>query len=74
MSINADQERHINNLFTYHAPQVDQIDRYVKIREEFRKLALVVVDLTPQSAQQDTAIALLHLASMSANAAIAVNE
>lgn len=64
----------IDNLFTYHSPKNDQLDRYAKIREEFRKIGHLIIELTPQSPQQDTAIALLHLASMAANSAIAVNE
>ena len=68
------KHQYIDNLFTYHPPHGDQLDRYATIRDEFRKLGHLVVELTPQSPQQDTAITLLHQASMSANSAIAVNE
>lgn len=60
--------------FTYHAPKGDQTQRYEQIREKAKEFALLILDLTPVSLEQDQALMLLNLTSMSANAAIARNE
>jgi hypothetical protein len=64
----------INNLFTYHAPKGDQTERYNKIREKAKELALVIVENTPAYADQSAAIRKLRESVMTANAAIACNE
>lgn len=64
----------IENDFTYHTPKGDQIERYAQIRDKGKEFALLIAELTPESAEQDQALQLLNLATMSANAAIARNE
>lgn len=64
----------IDNTFTYHAPKGNQNERYVKIREKAKELALVIHELTPASSEQTLAFRDLQRCVMMANAAIAVNE
>mgnify|MGYP000996575556 CR=1 FL=1 len=64
----------LDALFTYHAPRGDQAERYDKLRAAARAYAQAVVDLTPESAEQTLAVRAIHVASMHANSAIAVNE
>ncbi len=64
----------LENLFSYHAPQGNQVDRYNRIREAAKGFAQVIVDNTPESAEQTLAIRKAHDAMMQANAAIAINE
>lgn len=61
----------LDNIFTYHAPNGDQLDRYARIRTAARQFAQVVVDNTPSSADQTVAIRKLSEAVMTANASIA---
>lgn len=60
--------------FKYHAPNQDQIDRMVKLREQAKELALAIVALTPGSREQSLALTNVEQAVMYANAAIARNE
>ena len=64
----------IENSFTYHAPQGDQTDRYVDIRELAKRLALYMVDYCPESRELSLALTKLEEAVFWANAAIARNE
>lgn len=64
----------INNLFSYHSPKGDQTERYNRIREKAREFAHLINDNTPSGAEQTLAIRQLHLVTMHANSAIAVNE
>lgn len=52
----------------------DQVKRYKDLRDAVKNYASLVVALTPESEQQKLAINSIHIASMMANAAIAVNE
>jgi hypothetical protein len=61
----------LENIFTYHAPKGDQLQRYQRIREEALQFAHTIVDLTPESADQTAAIRKLSECVMTANAAIA---
>jgi hypothetical protein len=61
-------------LFKYHKPTGTQPDRYARLREAAKTYAAVVAELTPESPEQTLAIRAIHLASMHANSAIAVNE
>jgi len=60
--------------FTYHPPSPEQTQRYVLLREEAYKLALLIVRNTPNSREQATALTKLEEAIFSANAAIARRE
>lgn len=64
----------IEKRFTYHPPKGDQADRYGKIREAAKALAITLVDLTPSSREQSLALTHLDEVVMFANAAIARNE
>lgn len=67
-------EEEIENRFTYHAPVGDQAERYKKISEAAKQLALVIKENTPDCADQTVAIRKVEEARMAANATIALNE
>jgi hypothetical protein len=64
----------VMSMFTYHPPSGNQATRYNTLREEFRRLALKIIDLTPICADQTVAIRKLWETSMAVNATIACNE
>lgn len=61
----------VENDFTYHPPQGDQSQRYIKMRETAKSLALLMVELCPEGRERSTALTKLEEAVMWANAAIA---
>ena len=61
----------LENRFTYHRPKDDQPAKYEAIRGQAKALAELIVDLTPESREQSTALTKLEEVSMWANAAIA---
>lgn len=62
----------LTNLFTYHAPKGDQLERYQAIRSAALEFAKVIVANTPSSADQTAAIRLLRECVFTANASIAL--
>lgn len=60
--------------FTYHAPKEGQPERYQKIREKAKELALLIVELTPASREQSISVTYVEKVVFYANAAIARNE
>ena len=64
----------IEKRFTYHPPKDDQPQRYVKIRETAKELALLIDCCCPASLEKTYAISKLDEAVMWANASIARNE
>lgn len=66
--------RGIENMFTYHAPNPSQIQRYQVIREGAKQLGRTMLNCCPHSRERSAAITLLQNAVMMANAAIAINE
>ncbi len=64
----------LDNLFRHHPPKENQVERFAEIREAAQTFAQVIVDLTPESAEQTLAIRKAHEAMMQANSAIACNE
>jgi len=66
----------INNNFTYHAPlaELDQVQRYEKMRDMFRAFALYLTENCPDSRELSVAMTHLETSLMWANAAIARNE
>lgn len=64
----------IDKLFTYHAPKEGQPVRYERIRGAAKELALIIVQNTPESADQTAAIRKLREAVMTANASIALED
>lgn len=67
-------EQDLDNYFSYHPPQGDQVERYANIREAGRLMAQVIIDSTPAGADQTAAIRKIREAVMTANAAIACGE
>lgn len=64
----------LDQIFTYHVPFGDQVERYVALREFGHRLALGITQLTPPSREQSLALTAVQQAVMWANAAIAINE
>ena len=64
----------INNIFTYHAPKGDQLERYEAIRELAKQFAHLINSSTPESREKSLALTNLQQTVMWANAAIAINE
>jgi hypothetical protein len=67
-------EHDLDNVFQYHAPKGDQVERYQKIREAGKALALVIMNTVPSCADRSAAIRKVREAVMTANAGIAINE
>ena len=65
-------KKDLEEVFTYHTPDADQIPRYNRIREKAHDLALEILKWTPACADQSAAIRLVREAMMTANAAIAL--
>jgi hypothetical protein len=74
MGISDKQRADIENRFSYHSPKPGQQERYTKITEAYKQLALTIADLTPESREQSYALNLLWQSRMAANGSIAVNE
>jgi len=68
------KQQQIENAFTYHSPKDDQLERYQRIREKGKELALLIDQITPPSREQSLALTNLEQATMWANASIARNE
>lgn len=66
--------RDIENWFSYHSPTQEQVGRFEKLREAAKQFAYVIVECTPECADQAAALRQLRETVMSANAAIACNE
>lgn len=64
----------IENNFTYHSPNESQQERYPKLREKAKELAILICELTPASREQSVALTELETSVFWANAAIARNE
>lgn len=64
----------VNNDFTYHSPNGEQVERMAGIRQECKNLAAKILQDTPASREQSLALTSLEEVSMWANAAIARNE
>jgi len=64
----------IENNFTYHPPNDDQIPRYKALRSLGKDLANAINSYTPDSREKSLALTNLEQSIMWANAAIARNE
>lgn len=62
----------IEDIFTYHAPKPEQIEKYAKINEAFQSCAKVINEVMPAGAGATSAIRKLSEARMAANAAVAL--
>ena len=70
----ADKDVMLQKNFIYHAPKNDQQERYEKLRSGFKELARLIIDSTPSSREQSTALTNLETSMFWSNAAIARNE
>ena len=61
----------IENRFTYHPPQPDQIPKFEQLRNKAKELALLVEELVPDSREKSLALTKIEESNMWANAAIA---
>jgi hypothetical protein len=64
----------LDNLFTYHAPHGDQVDRYGIIRAAGREMARMIMAYSYESEEREQALFAVRAAVMWANAGIACNE
>lgn len=64
----------IENNFTYHAPNREQLDKYASIRAKAKELAYLIDSECPASREKSLAMTKLEEASMWANASISRNE
>jgi hypothetical protein len=65
-------KENVESVFTYHAPDADQLAALVKVRFHAKELANVILDQVPPCADQQAALRLLREAVMTANAGIAL--
>lgn len=68
------EQKQINNNFTYHAPNNNQIHRYGELRGQAKKTAELINRNCPESREKALAMTKLEEAIMWANASIARNE
>jgi hypothetical protein len=66
-------KQNVEAIFTYHAPTPDQITNLQRVRDAAKTLAHVILEETPQCADQQAALRLLREAVMTANAAIVLD-
>jgi hypothetical protein len=64
----------LNNVYTYHAPKLDQVVKYEDIRAKAYELAELILQHCPESRERSVAFTQLETAVMWANASIARNE
>ena len=68
-----DRERsEVEAWFRYHPPAGDQAERYERIRAEAKRLAEVLIECCPPSADRTAALRKVREAVMTANASIAL--
>lgn len=67
-----DPDFDFDHIFSHHPPTPEQVIQYQLIRDAAKEFAQVVIDNTPNSADQFTAIRQIREAMMSANSAIAL--
>ena len=72
--IGAKMQERLDNDFKYHAPKDDQQERYVRIRDAAKVLAIIICENSPSSREQSVALTELDHVVMMTNAAIARNE
>ncbi len=62
----------VNEIFSYHAPDDAQIEKYAAIRHEARIFARLLLAEVPECADRSTVLRKLRECVMDANAAIAL--
>jgi hypothetical protein len=63
----------LDDVFSYHPPSGQQPTQYARVREAAKAMADVILENTPNCADQQAALRHLREAVMTANAAIALN-
>ena len=72
--ISPDLRVQLDNSYTYHAPKVDQPERYAEIRDKAKELAIAICECAPSSRERSIALTDLEKVVTMANKAIACNE
>jgi alkanesulfonate monooxygenase SsuD/methylene tetrahydromethanopterin reductase-like flavin-dependent oxidoreductase (luciferase family) len=67
-------EDNLEEVFTYHAPTPDQVQRYAEVREYAVAFGRAILRCVPDCADRSAALRELRSARMWANAAIALEE
>jgi hypothetical protein len=62
----------LEEIFTYHAPDAEQLEHYERLREGAARFSALILMHTPPSPDQTMAIRKVREAVMTANAAIAL--
>ena len=63
----------VREVFTYHTPSPEQVEKMERIREAAIILATVILDTVPDCADKSAALRQIREARMTANAAIVLN-
>ncbi len=63
----------VENIFTYHPPQPEQIDRYTVLRAAAKEVAWIILGACPESREREQALTKLEEAIFWANASVARN-
>ena len=66
-------DNELEEAFTYHKPNEEQVKAIEAIRAKSKELAQLIVDVVPEGAEKMQAITYLRQAGMFANAGIAIN-
>ena len=70
----AQQKANVSAMFDFHKPGESQKERYAELREQAKGFAMTIINLTPKSSDQSSALRLLRQVVWTAQDAIAVNE
>lgn len=65
-------KKNVADVFTYHAPDDEQLIALRRVREQAASMALTILDHVPPCADQQAALRHLRECVMTANAAIAL--
>lgn len=72
MTRTSKQEQYLDDVFTYHPPVGDDMERYLALRASAKQFATCIMEYCPAGADQTAAIRLVREAVMTANAAVAL--
>jgi len=62
----------LEHIFTHHAPEKEDIEKYTKLRNAAKEFAETIIKNTPKGADQTATIRKIREAVMTANASIAL--
>jgi hypothetical protein len=74
MSLTPDEQKELDNWFTYHPPTPEKQAVYQHVREQSKLLAAFVLENVPRSADRTAALRSLRGTVMAINLAVACNE